>query len=139
LSEALSFELESFGIKLILIEPGVINTEFVKDLVVPSNKYGIGKNSELVSPSYDDEKKKSVSLYSNTVDKFLSFYYNAMSNAPHPHLVADEIIQAIVNSSNSEIGATPLRIAVGKDSKEYSKLKKELSDRDFHELLKKNL
>ena len=33
LSEALSFELESFGIKLILIEPGVINTEFVKDLV----------------------------------------------------------------------------------------------------------
>jgi NAD(P)-dependent dehydrogenase (short-subunit alcohol dehydrogenase family) len=139
LSEALSFELESFGIKLILIEPGVINTEFVKDLVVPSNKYGIGKNSELVSPSYDGEKKKSVSLYSNTVDKFLSFYYNAMSNAPHPHLVADEIIQAIANSSNSEIGATPLRIAVGKDSKEYSKLKKELSDKDFHELLKKNL
>ena len=44
LSEALSFELESFGIKLILIEPGVINTEFVKDLVVPSNKYGIGRN-----------------------------------------------------------------------------------------------
>jgi short-subunit dehydrogenase len=139
LSEALSFELESFGIKLILIEPGVINTEFVKDLVVPSNKYGIGKNSELVSPSYDGEKKKSVSLYSNTVDKFLSFYYNAMSNTPHPHLVADEIIQAIANSSNSEIGATPLRIAVGKDSKEYSKLKNELSDKDFHELLKKNL
>ena len=48
------------------------------------------------------EKKKSLSLYSNTVDKFLSFYYNAMSNAPHPHLVADEIIQAIANSSNSE-------------------------------------
>ena len=139
LSEALSFELESFGIKLILIEPGVINTEFVKDLVVPSNKYEIGKNSELVNPSYDGKKKKSLSLYSNTVDKFLSFYYNAMSNAPHPHLVADEIIQAIANSSNSEIGATPLRIAVGKDSKEYSKLKKELSDKDFHELLKKNL
>ncbi len=139
LSEALSFELESFGIKLILIEPGVINTEFVKDLVVPSNNYEIGKNSELVNPSYDGEKKKSLSLYSNTVDKFLSFYYNAMSNAPHPHLVADEIIQAIANSSNSEIGATPLRIAVGKDSKEYSKLKKKLSDKDFHELLKKNL
>ena len=136
LSEALSFELESFGIKLILIEPGVINTEFVKDLVVPSNKYGIGKNRDLVSTSYDGEKKKSLSLYSNTVDKFLSFYYNAMSNAPHPHLVADEIIRAIANSSNSENGATLLRIALESDSKEYSKLKKELSDRDFHELLK---
>ncbi len=139
LSEALSFELESFGIKLILIEPGVINTEFVKDLVVPSNKYGIDKNRDLVSTSYDGEKKKSLSLYSNTVDKFLSFYYNAMSHAPHPHLVADEIIRAIANSSNSENGATLLRIAVGNDSKEYSKLKKELSDKDFHELLKTNL
>ena len=47
-----------------------------------------------------------------------------MSNAPHPHLVADEIIRAIANSSNSENGATPLRIAVGKDSKEYSKTQK---------------
>ncbi len=139
LSEALSFELESFGIKLILIEPGVINTEFVKDLVVPSNKYGIDKNRDLVSTSYDGKKKKSLSIYSNTVDKFLSFYYNAMSHAPHPHLVADEIIRAIANSSNSENGATLLRIAVGNDSKEYSKLKKELSDKDFHELLKTNL
>ena len=139
LSEALSFELEPFGIKLILIEPGVINTDFVKDLIVPSNKYEIDKNRELVNTSYDGEKKKSLSLYSNTVDKFLSFYYNAMSHAPHPHLVADEIIRAIANFSKSENGGTLLRITVGKDSKEYSKLKKELSDRDFHELLKKDL
>lgn len=139
LTEALSFELESFGIKLILIEPGVINTEFVKDLVVPSNKYGIDKNMEFSNSSYESEKKKSLSLYSNIVDKFLSFYYNAMSHAPRPTLVADEIIQAIANSSKSENEATPMRIAVGKDSKEYSKLKKELSDKDFHELLRKNL
>ena len=139
LSEALSFELEPFGIKLILIEPGVINTEFVKDLVVPSNKYEIDKNKEQVNTSYDGDKKKSLSLYSNTVDKFLSFYYNAMSHAPHPHLVADEIIQAIDNSSSCENGGTLLRITVGKDSKEYSNRKKELSDRDFHEMLKKDL
>ena len=97
----------------------MINTEFVKDLVVPSTKYGIDKNRDLVSASYDGEKKKSLSLYSNTVDKFLSFYYHAMSHAPHRHLVADEIIRAIANSSNIENGATLLRIAVGSDSKEY--------------------
>ena len=85
---------------------------------------GLIRIGSLVNPSYDGEKKKSLSLYSNTVDKFLSFYYNAMSHAPHPHLVADEIIQAIANSSNSENGATPLRITVGKDSKEYSKAQK---------------
>lgn len=62
-----------------------------------------------------------------------------MNHAPHPHLVADEIIQAIANSSSVENGGTPLRVTVGKDSKEYSKQKKELSDRDFHELLEKKL
>ncbi len=62
-----------------------------------------------------------------------------MSNAPHPRVVADEIIRAIGNSSSNEDKNTPLRSSVGNDSKEYSKLKKELSDRDFHELLKKNL
>ena len=139
LSEALSFELEPFGIKLILIEPGVINTEFVKDLVVPANKYGIDKGGELVSPSYNNEKRIPLSTYSNTVDKFLSYYYSAMSHAPHPHVVADEIVRAIANTSSNEDKNTPLRSTVGNDSKEYSKLKKELSDRDFHELLKKKL
>jgi NAD(P)-dependent dehydrogenase (short-subunit alcohol dehydrogenase family) len=96
LTEALSFELALFGIKLILIEPGVINTKFVKSLVVPTNKYGIGKNMELASPSSDSNKKKSLSLYSDVVDKFLSFYYNAMRHAPHPALVANEIIQQLL-------------------------------------------
>jgi len=94
---------------------------------------------EFVSSSYESEKKQSLSICSNMVDKFLSFYYNVMSHAPHPSLVADEIIQAITNSPKSENEATPVRIAVGKDSKEYSKLKKELSDKDFQELLRKNL
>ncbi|TVP41976.1 hypothetical protein [Candidatus Nitrosocosmicus arcticus] len=62
-----------------------------------------------------------------------------MSHAPHPRVVADEIIRAIANSSSRENGSTPLRRTVGNDSKDYSKLKKGLSDRDFHELLKKNL
>ncbi|MBA2266732.1 MAG: SDR family oxidoreductase [Nitrosopumilus sp.] len=139
LSEALSFELEPFGIKLILIEPGVINTEFVKDLIVPPNKYEIDKSGALVNPSYNNKKRHSLSPYSNTVDKFLSFYYTAMSHAPHPRVVANEIIRAIASSSSRENGSTPLRSTVGNDSKEYSKLKKGLSDRDFHELLKKNL
>ncbi len=139
LSEAHSFELDPFGIKLVLIEPGVINTEFVNDLIVPTNKYGIDKGGGLVRPSYNNENRIPLSIYSNTVNKFLSFYYSAMSHTPHPHVVADEIVRAIANSSSNDNKNTPLRSSVGNDSKEYSKLKKELSDRDFHELLKKNL
>ena len=47
LSESLSFEVETHGIKIILIEPGVINTGFVEDLVVP-DKYNINKNRQAV-------------------------------------------------------------------------------------------
>lgn len=50
LSESLSFEVETYGIKIILIEPGVINTGFVDDLVVP-DKYNINKNRRSHSES----------------------------------------------------------------------------------------
>lgn len=50
LSESLSFEVETYGIKIILIEPGVINTGFVEDLVVP-DKYNINKNRRSHSES----------------------------------------------------------------------------------------
>jgi hypothetical protein len=59
-----------------------------------------------------------------------------MSIAIHPCIVADEIIHAIGKSSSSANESATLRIIVARDSKEYSKLKKELSDGDFHELLK---
>ncbi len=71
LSEALSYELEPFGIKMILIEPGVIDSEFVKDLVVPANKYGIDKGGGLVSPSYNNKGK---AHYPSTATWWTSFY-----------------------------------------------------------------
>jgi len=51
ISESLSYELEPFGIKVILVEPGVIKTEFVKDLVMPVNKYDIDKNGNSTNHS----------------------------------------------------------------------------------------
>ena len=48
LSESLSFELEPFGIKIILIEPGEINTKFAQSLIVPINRYNIEKNKDQI-------------------------------------------------------------------------------------------
>ena len=139
LSESLSYELEPFGIKIVLIEPGVINTEFVQDLVVPTDRYGIDKNRNQINISNFNTGNTSFSFYHDTIKKFLSFYYNAMSNAPHPRIVADEIIQSIEKVSN-EMNAMPiLRIAVGNDSKKYSRLKKELQDNEFHKVIRGDL
>ena len=139
-SESLSFEVEPFGIKVILVEPGAINTEFAKDLIVPTNRYGVGKNAEYVNqPVHKDNGDNLLSSYSNTIGKFLSFYYKAMSNAPHPEVVANETIRAIEKVSDGSNAEPILRVTVGNDSKKYSKLKKELSDSEFHKTLREDL
>lgn len=137
LSESLSFEVETYGIKTILIEPSVINTGFVEDLVVP-DKYNINKNRQAVQKAVNRDNN-SLSYYNNTIEKFLSFYYPAMSNAPHPKIVANEIIQAIEKVSNEKKVGPFLRVPVGSDAKKYSKLKRELTDSEYHKLLKKDL
>ncbi|MGA8912232.1 MAG: SDR family oxidoreductase [Nitrososphaeraceae archaeon] len=139
LSESLSYELEPFGIKIVLIEPGAINTEFLQDLVVPTNRYGIDKNKNQINISNFNTDNISFSFYHDTIKKFLSFYYNAMSIAPHPRIVADEIIQAIEKVSNETNAMPILRIAVGNDSKKYSRLKKELQDNEFHKVIRGDL
>jgi short-subunit dehydrogenase len=137
LSESLSFEVETYGIKIILIEPGVINTGFVEDLVVP-DKYKINKNRRAIQKAFNRDSN-SLSYYNNTIEKFLSFYYPAMSNAPHPQIVANEIMQAIEKVSNEKQIGPFLRVPVGSDAKKYSKLEKELTDSEYHNLLKKDL
>jgi short-subunit dehydrogenase len=139
LSESLSYELEPFGIKIVLIEPGVINTEFVQDLVVPTDRYGIDKNRNQINISNFNTGNTSFSFYHDTIKKFLSFYYSAMRNAPHPRIVADEIIQAIEKVSNETNAMPIIRIAVGNDSKKYSRLKKELQDNEFHKVIRGDL
>ena len=139
LSESLSFELEPFGIKIILIEPGEINTKFAQSLIVPINRYNIEKNKDRIDQNEVYIDNTSLSPYNNTIKKFLSFYYNAMIDSPHPHIVANEIIQGIKKVLNEKNTLPLLRVIVGKDSEKYSKLKKELSDNEFHEIIKEDL
>jgi NAD(P)-dependent dehydrogenase (short-subunit alcohol dehydrogenase family) len=140
LSESLSFEVEPFGIRVIIVEPGVINTEFVRDLVVPTAIYGVDKNGKQINSTFPKDKNDALlSPYSNTIGKFLSFYYSAMSNAPHPQVVADETIKAIEKVSDGNNAKPILRVTVGNESKKYSELKRELPDNEFHEMLRGDL
>jgi hypothetical protein len=114
--------LEPFGIKVILIEPGVINTKFVQDLVVPVNKYEVDKNGDRINHLDENNKDVSLSFYNDTLKKFFTFYFKAMSKAPHLRIVAYEIIHAIElisNESNTTSTSPPpiLRLTVGNDSK----------------------
>jgi len=124
-SKALSYILEPFGIKVILIEPGVTNTKFVQDIVVPTNKYEDDKNGDQINPIDENNKDVQLSFYNDTMKKFLAFYFKAMSKVFHPRIVADEIIHSIelvyyeLNTTNYRV----LRLIVGNDSKNIHSLK----------------
>jgi short-subunit dehydrogenase len=115
LSESISYELQPYGIKVILIEPGVINTNFVPNIKFPNQ---IDNNN--------NKKKNSSSYYSNTIDTFLSHYFSAMNNAQPPKEVAIVILEAIKNASNSS--ESLFRYTVGGDAKTFAQAKKSMSD-----------
>ena len=140
LSESISYELQPFGIKVILVEPGVINTNFIPNIKFPNsneddNKHQTSSNkkeeeSKVKYYSNNDIKQKNYSHYSNTIDAFLSHYYPAMKNAPLPKEVATVILEAIKNASDSSDYL--FRYVIGEDSKTLADAKKNLSDSELH-------
>ena len=144
LSESISYELQPFGIKVIIIEPGVINTNFVPNIKF-SNKTDdkllqtLTKQEEKSEINYsnNDIKKKNSSYYSNTIDTFLSHYFSAMNNAPSPKEVATVILEAIKNASNSS--EYLFRHTVGEDAKTFAQAKKNMSDSQLHEFISNKL
>ena len=144
LSESISYELQPFGIKVIIIEPGVINTNFVPNIKF-SNKTDdkllqtLMKQEEKSEINYsnNDIKKKNSSYYSNTIDTFLSHYFSAMNNAPSPKEVATVILEAIKNASNSS--EYLFRHTVGEDAKTFAQAKKNMSDSQLHEFISNKL
>ncbi|HEX7141617.1 MAG TPA: SDR family oxidoreductase [Nitrososphaeraceae archaeon] len=144
LSESISYELQPFGIKVIIIEPGVVNTNFVPNIKF-SNKTDdkllqtLMKQEEKSEINYsnNDIKKKNSSYYSNTIDTFLSHYFSAMNNAPSPKEVANVILEAIKNASNSS--EYLFRHTVGEDAKTFAQAKKNMSDSQLHEFISNKL
>ena len=86
-SKALSYILEPFGIEVILIEPGVTNTKFVQDIVVPTDKYEDDKNGDRINQIDENNKDVQLSFYNDTMKKFLAFYFKAMSIVFHPRVL----------------------------------------------------
>ena len=144
LSESISYELQPYGIKVIIIEPGVINTNFVPNIKF-SNKTDdkslqtLMKQEEKSEINYSntDIKKKNSSYYSNTIDTFLSHYFSAMNNVPSPKEVATVILEAIKNASNSS--EYLFRYIVGGDAKTFAQAKKNMSDSQLHKFISNKL
>jgi len=151
LSESFAYEVEPYGISVVLIEPGVINTNFVENIMIPDNTQRI--SSHLLSPSSPSasqtltyssspESNREMTEYANVVETFLSHYYPAMRNAPSPKEVAKVVFESINDSvvSTRQGGSNNFcRYPVGEDAKVYSDVKKKMSDSELHSFVAKRI
>jgi NAD(P)-dependent dehydrogenase (short-subunit alcohol dehydrogenase family) len=111
LSESLSYELDPFGIKVILVEPGVIRTNFGNGMVV-------AKKSQDPASAYVSMSRK--------MNEVLG---QLMQNGSPPTLVANLVLQAAKSDNPS------LRYLAGKDVEQWVDQKKKMSDKEFFNMM----
>ena len=116
LSESIRYELEPFGIKIIVIEPGGVGSNFLKNLKMAT------KTSDPLNAPY------------RSLENRISEYFKQwLQNAIHPSEVAKVILQA-VTSDNPDF-----RYVVGKDAAMALESRRNMSDKEFHDSMKKQI
>jgi len=114
LSESLRYELSQFGVNTIIIEPGVIKSNFFKSMKFPKN------------PKPD-------SPYRELTEKVVGGIKMMAEMGTHPKEVADTIVRALKEKN-------PLpRYPVGNDAAMFLEARKMKTDIEFENYLKKEL
>jgi len=114
LSESMRFEFAPFGVDVIIIEPGVIKTNFMKNMKM-------AKKSELDT------------VYKDITTKVVSGVKMMVEMGTPPKEVANTIVKAIKDKK-------PLpRYIVGNDASMFLEAKKSKTDIEFENYLKKEL
>ncbi|HEX6379085.1 MAG TPA: SDR family oxidoreductase [Nitrososphaeraceae archaeon] len=111
LSESISFELEEFGIRVIVIEPGVVKSDFFHNVKV--------KGMNLESP------------YHELMERRVNFLDKAMKNSLTCSYDVASIILDALNSKDPKF-----RYVVGNDATNSLRMRNSLSDRKFMEWIR---
>lgn len=114
-SESLMYELFPYGIKVVIIEPGVMKTNFFRNCIV------------------SEHSMKKSSPYSRSLDKFQKNVELMQEHATSPIDVAKVIIQVLDNNEPKQ------RYIVGNDVAMILEAKKNLSDIEFKKMMMQNI
>jgi NAD(P)-dependent dehydrogenase (short-subunit alcohol dehydrogenase family) len=115
LSESLSYELEPFGIRVVIIEPGFIRTNIMNSSILANNSLDAN------SPYFSFTQK-------------VANHFNSMVNDPSASW-PDEVAKTILKAVTSE--SPQLRYTVGNDATTIIQAKRTMSDTEFSDLIKK--
>ena len=112
ISESLRYEIEQFGGKIKIIEPGAIATDFA-------------------GRSFDFNNDEKLSAYQNIVTKIMTVFPQMIKNASSTNVVTEVIFEAATDGTNR------LRYMAGKDAKLYNLLNKLLGYAFIYKMNKK--
>jgi NAD(P)-dependent dehydrogenase (short-subunit alcohol dehydrogenase family) len=112
-TESLHYELAQFNIKMKIIEPGPIVTDFY------------GRSRQFVKP-------KDTNQYDGFIEKFNAAAEKVMKDAEGPEVVAKMIYKSATDNTNQ------MRYSVGKPGPMLLKLRKLLSDKLYFFMVKKS-
>jgi short-subunit dehydrogenase len=115
LSESIQYEVEQFGIKIILIEPGVVKSHFWNNLKMAS------------------KAQRSDSPYLEMMQKTNSGFASLLENATPPEEVAKVILKAITSEHPD------LRYVIGNDAATLMETRKTMTDSEFQKVVIKNI
>jgi NAD(P)-dependent dehydrogenase (short-subunit alcohol dehydrogenase family) len=115
LSESMAYELEPFGIKVVLVEPGFVKTNIGNNIVTAK------KSQDANSP------------YSQLTEKMVSFIEHGLEAGSPPDVVAKVVLKAVTSENPN------LRYLAGKDVEKWLQAKRGMSDEEFHEMMKQNM
>jgi NAD(P)-dependent dehydrogenase (short-subunit alcohol dehydrogenase family) len=115
MSESMAYEVEPFGIKVVLIEPGYIKTNAFNNMVTAK------KPQDANSP------------YSQLMENMVSYTEHGFETASHPDVVANAVLKAVTSDNPS------MRYLAGKDVEKWMEAKRGMSDEEFNKMMKQNM
>ena len=115
LSESMAYEIEQFGIRTVLVEPGFVRTK-------------IGENMAISKKTQDPN-----SPYSQMMQMMSSNQERMLENGSDADLVASVVAEAATSKEPN------LRYLAGKDVQQMMAAKKSMSDEEFQKMIKKGV
>jgi NAD(P)-dependent dehydrogenase (short-subunit alcohol dehydrogenase family) len=112
LSESIAYELEPFGIKIVLVEPGFVKTNIANNMVISK------KSQDPNSP------------YFQLMENIVSRIEHGLETGSSPDVVAKVVLKAVTSENPN------LRYLAGKDIETVMEAKRNLSDEEFHKMMK---
>ncbi len=114
LSKSMAYELEPFGIRVVLVEPGVIRTNFVNGIIAAK------KSQDPNSP------------YSQIIQKMAASFEPMLENGSSADVVAKVVLNAVTSENPSA------KYLAGKDIETLMEAKRSMSDEEFSKMMMQN-